>query len=59
MSKCEWETAVAEEVAEILQVSYSDASGICDGQPFYMQQSWVKGMDAKQTAAKIIAEAQG
>lgn len=54
----EWENAVVEEVAEALQVCHSDASGIVDGQPFFMQQSWGKGMDAKQTAGKILAEAQ-
>jgi len=59
MKYFEWEGAVAQAVADALQVSRSDASGIVEAQPFYMQQSWGKGMDAQQTAAKILAAAQG
>ncbi len=58
MKYFEWEGAVTEAVAEALQVSHSDASGVVEAQPFYMQQSWGKGMDAQQTAAKILAAAQ-
>ncbi|WP_339534767.1 hypothetical protein [Pseudomonas hunanensis] len=58
MKYFEWEGAVTDAVAEALQVSRSDASGIVEAQPFYMQQSWGKGMDAQQTAAKILAAAQ-
>lgn len=58
MKYFEWEGAVTEAVAEALQVSLSDASGVVEAQPFYMQQSWGKGMDAQQTAAKILAAAQ-
>ncbi|WP_119737011.1 hypothetical protein [Pseudomonas sp. Larv2_ips] len=59
MKYFEWEGAVTQAVADALQVSRSDASGIVEAQPFYMQQSWGKGMDALQTAAKILAAAQG
>lgn len=53
----EWEEAVTEQVADTMEVSYSDAAGVVEGQPFYMQQSWAKGMDALKTAEKIVAEA--
>jgi len=53
----EWESAVIQLVADELEVAYSDASAIVEGQPFYMQQSWGKGMDAKDTAAKVLAAA--
>lgn len=58
MKYFEWEGAVVEAVADALQVSHSDASGIVEAQPFYMQQSWGKGLDAQQTAAKVIESAQ-
>lgn len=58
MMKSEWETSVIEVVAEALGIGYSDASGVVEAQPFYMQQSWGKGLDAQQTAAKILAAAQ-
>ncbi|MHC5209062.1 hypothetical protein [Pseudomonas chlororaphis] len=54
----EWEDAVIEQVAEALDVSHSDASGVVGAQPFYMQQSWGLGLNAKQTATKILAAAQ-
>lgn len=57
MNKFEWEAAVIELVAEALDASHSDAAGVVEAQPFYMQQSWGKGMDAQQTAAKILAAA--
>jgi hypothetical protein len=53
----EWEVEVIQQVADELGASYSDASGVVESQPFYMQQSWVKDLDPKQTAAKILAEA--
>lgn len=53
----EWEGAVIQQVADELGACYSDASAVVEGQPFYMQQSWGKGLDPKQTAAKILAEA--
>lgn len=53
----EWESAVIQLVADELQVDYSDAAAVVEGQPFYMQQSWVKGMDAKDTADKVLAGA--
>ncbi|UST77231.1 hypothetical protein [Pseudomonas siliginis] len=58
MKYSEWEVAVTEAVATALQVNHADASGVVEAQPFYMQQSWVKGMDAQQTATKILAAAQ-
>ncbi|WP_442117189.1 hypothetical protein [Pseudomonas sp. W22_MBD1_FP4] len=53
----EWESAVVQFVADELEVPYSDASAVVEGQPFYMQQSWGKAMDAKETAAKVLAAA--
>lgn len=58
MKYFEWEGAVTEAIADALQVSRSDASGIVEAQPFYMQQSWGNGIDAQHTAAKILAAAQ-
>ena len=58
MLKSEWETSVIEAVAEALGVGFSDASGVVEAQPFYLQQSWGKGLDVQQTAAKILAAAQ-
>lgn len=58
MKYFEWEGAVTEAVATALQVSHADASGVVEAQPFYMQQSWGKGMDVQQTATKILAAAQ-
>lgn len=57
MKYYEWEAAVTEAVAEAMAISHSDASGIVEAQPFYMQQSWGKGMDAQQTATKILSAA--
>lgn len=58
MKYFEWEGAVIDAVAESMAISHSDATGVVEAQPFYMQQSWGKGMDAQQTAAKILAAAQ-
>ncbi|WP_421526902.1 hypothetical protein [Pseudomonas brenneri] len=58
LSYTAWEGEVVEIVAEALQVSRSDASGVVEGQPFCMQQSWGKGMNAQQTATKLLVEAQ-
>lgn len=57
MMKSEWETSVIEAVAEALDVGYSDAAGVVEAQPFYMQQSWGMDLDVKQTAEKILAAA--
>jgi hypothetical protein len=54
----EWEEAVIEQVADTLEVSHSDASAVVEAQSFYMQQSWGMGLDAKQTAKKILAASQ-
>lgn len=63
MKYFEWEgavtEAVTEAVAELMAISNSDAAAIVEAQPFYMQQSWGKGMDSQQTAVKILAAAQG
>lgn len=58
MKYSEWEEAVVEAVAEVLEISCSDASGVVEAQPFYMQQSWGGGLSAQQAAAKILAAAQ-
>lgn len=58
MKYFEWEEVVIAAVANSLAISPSDASGVVDAQPFYMQQSWGKGMDALLTAAKVIEAAQ-
>ncbi|KPB16862.1 hypothetical protein AL053_03860 [Pseudomonas savastanoi pv. fraxini] len=58
MKYFEWEGAVTEAVSEALAISHSDAVGIVEAQPFYMQQSWGKGMDPQLTAAKIMDAAQ-
>ena len=58
LSYTAWEGEIVEVVAEALQVSRSDATGIVEAQPFYMQQSWGKGMNAQQTATKLLVEAQ-
>nr|WP_260416236.1 hypothetical protein [Pseudomonas cichorii] len=58
MKYFEWEGAVIEAVAESMAISHSDAAGVVEAQPFYMQQSWGKGMDAQLTAAKVIEAAQ-
>lgn len=57
MLKSEWETSVIEAVAEALDIDYSDAAGVVEAQPFYMQQSWGLELGAKQTAEKILAAA--
>lgn len=58
MKYFEWVGAVTEAVADAMAISHSDASGVVEAQPFYMQQSWGKGMDAHLTAAKVIEAAQ-
>lgn len=58
MTNSEWESAVIEAVADSLQVSYGDASSIVEAQPFCMQQSWGRGLDAQQTADDILAAGQ-
>ncbi|OEC63737.1 hypothetical protein A7D21_25305 [Pseudomonas sp. AP19] len=58
LSYTAWEGEVVEVVAEALQVSRSDASGVVEAQPLYMQQSWSIGLDAQQTASKILTAAQ-
>lgn len=54
----EWEREVISAIAFALDVTYSDATGIVLAQPFYMAQSWSKGLDAKATAQKILDEKQ-
>jgi len=54
MEYFEWECAVTEAVAAAIEVSYSDASGIVEAQPFVVQQCWGKGTAAEKTAAEVI-----
>jgi hypothetical protein len=49
----EWETEVTQILADKLDIDYGDASGIVEAQPFYLQQSWTKGLSAEQTADVI------
>lgn len=53
-----WEEEVINAVARDLMITYSDATGIVEAQPFYMAQSWSKGLDAQDTAQKIIDESE-
>lgn len=53
-SYTQWEGNITELVAEDLQVSYGDAAGVIEAQSFCMQQSWCRGMDAKQTSERIL-----
>ncbi|WP_449103067.1 hypothetical protein [Pseudomonas extremaustralis] len=52
----EWENEVVLQLAESMDVSYSDASGVAEAQTFYIQQSWAKGLNATDTARKVLAE---
>lgn len=49
----EWEREVTQTLADKLGIDYGDASGIVEAQPFYMQQSWTKGLSAEETADVI------
>ena len=49
----EWETEVTQILADKLDIDYGDASGIVEAQPFYLQQSWTKGLSAAETADVI------
>ncbi|MFJ2456672.1 hypothetical protein ACIOWK_34075 [Pseudomonas protegens] len=51
-----WEGEVIQFVADDLDISFSDATGIVLGQPFYVQQSWGKGMSSRETADKVLKE---
>lgn len=53
-----WEGDVIDAVADKLEITYSDATGVVLAQPFYMAQAWSKGLDAKETAQKIIMESE-
>ncbi|WP_196304615.1 hypothetical protein [Pseudomonas brassicacearum] len=57
MKYYEWEGAVTEAVAMAMGVSHCAATGVVEALPFYMQQSWGKGMDEHLTAAKVIEAA--
>ncbi|WP_409286834.1 hypothetical protein [Pseudomonas guariconensis] len=52
----QWEEAVVALVAEKLEITHSDAEGVVQAQDFYMVQSWGKGMNAEETAEKVISE---
>lgn len=49
----EWEGNVVYELEKLLDITTSDAQGMVGAQPFKMQQSWGKDINAKITA-KII-----
>jgi len=51
----EWWGDIVHEVEQLIGVTTSDAQGIVEGQEFHTQQSWTKGLSAKETA-KIIKE---
>ncbi len=51
-----WEDDVTSEIAEELEIDRGDAQGIVEAQSFKMQQSWTKGLSAKETANLIIEE---
>jgi len=51
----EWEGVVIDKIEEFCEVSRSDAQGIVEAQPFYMQQCWAKGMTGEETARFIDA----
>ncbi|HFL7937867.1 hypothetical protein IYR97_23365 (plasmid) [Pseudomonas fulva] len=53
-----WEEEITQLIADDLGITYSDAAGIVEGQDFYVTQSWGKGMDARQTADKVLNESQ-
>jgi len=53
----EWECSVIEAVAETMAISHSDAASLVEAQPFYIQQSWSKALEAQQAAAKVIEAA--
>lgn len=52
----EWEGEVTQFVADGLEICYSDAAGIVEGQPFYVQQAWDKGLNSRETADKVLKE---
>ena len=52
-SYSEWEDEVTSYLANMINATRGDAQGIVEAQDFKMQQSWTKGLSAKETA-KII-----
>lgn len=50
----QWETKIAELISIQLEIPYSDATGIMDANEFLMSQCWGMGLDAIDTANKII-----
>ncbi|WP_158635467.1 hypothetical protein [Pseudomonas duriflava] len=53
----EWEEAVVEKVAAVLDITYSDASAIVGAQLFIMQQAWSMGMEIDQVSKSTIGAA--
>lgn len=53
----DWEAAVTEQIAEGVELTYGDAAGLLEGQPFTVQQAWTLGLEPQQAAVKIIAAA--
>ncbi|VVN27796.1 hypothetical protein PS623_04625 [Pseudomonas fluorescens] len=56
MGHADWEASVTEAIAEVLEISYSEATGVIEAQDFYIQQSWGLGLNPQETAAKIIGK---
>ncbi|SBW84530.1 hypothetical protein PVE_R2G0504 [Pseudomonas veronii 1YdBTEX2] len=52
----EWEGEITQYVADELEIPYSEAAGIVEGQPFYVQQAWGKGLNSRETADKVLKE---
>ncbi len=49
-----WETDIANAISNLLDCDYGDASGVIEANPLTMAQAWAMGLDADQTANKIV-----
>ncbi|KIL03139.1 hypothetical protein QX25_18275 (plasmid) [Stutzerimonas stutzeri] len=52
----DWEREIIECVADDLGISFSEAAGVAEAQPFCLAQSWGAGLSAPQTAEKLIRD---
>lgn len=50
-----WEEEVVELISIALEISYSDASGVVEAQPFYMAQAWAQERTPAEVAGKVLA----
>lgn len=50
-----WEEEVIELISIALEISYSDASGVVEAQPFYMAQAWGQRRTSAEAAGKVLA----